>query len=57
MPKGVLMVGPPGVGKTLIAKAVAGEAGVPFFYQSGSSFVEYVGMGAKRVRELFQKLK
>ncbi|WP_038814030.1 AAA family ATPase, partial [Campylobacter jejuni] len=58
MPKGVLMVGPPGVGKTLIAKAVAGEAGVPFFYQSGSSFVEiYVGMGAKRVRELFSKAK
>ncbi|XAK33619.1 ATP-dependent metallopeptidase FtsH/Yme1/Tma family protein [Campylobacter coli] len=58
MPKGVLMVGPPGVGKTLIAKAVAGEAGVPFFYQSGSSFVEiYVGMGAKRVRELFSRAK
>lgn len=58
MPKGVLMVGPPGVGKTLIAKAVAGEAGVPFFYQSGSNFVEiYVGMGAKRVRELFSRAK
>lgn len=58
MPKGVLMIGPPGVGKTLIAKAVAGEAGVPFFYQSGSSFVEiYVGMGAKRVRELFNRAK
>ena len=58
MPKGVLMVGPPGVGKTLVAKAVAGEAGVPFFYQSGASFVQiYVGMGAKRVHELFLKAK
>ena len=58
LPKGVLLVGPPGVGKTLISKAVAGEAGVPFFYQSGASFVHiYVGMGAKRVSELFQKAK
>src|ERR671916_3116017 len=57
-PKGVLLVGAPGTGKTLLARAVAGEAGVPFFFMSGSEFVEmFVGLGAARVRELFNQAK
>ena len=56
IPKGVLLAGPPGTGKTLLVRAVAGEAGVPFFYLSGSDFVElFVGLGAARVRELFEE--
>ncbi|RRD64679.1 ATP-dependent zinc metalloprotease FtsH [Fretibacterium sp. OH1220_COT-178] len=58
LPKGILLVGPPGTGKTMLARATAGEAGVPFFYITGSSFVEmFVGVGAARVRDLFEQAK
>lgn len=58
MPKGVLLVGSPGTGKTLLARAMAGEASVPFYSLSGSEFVEmFVGVGASRVRDLFEQAK
>jgi AFG3 family protein len=58
LPKGALLAGPPGTGKTMLAKACAGEAGVPFYYTSGSEFVEmYVGIGASRIRDLFKEAK
>jgi cell division protease FtsH len=58
LPRGVLLVGPPGTEKTLLARAVAGEAGVPFFYVNGSEFIQlFVGMSAQRVRELFDEAK
>ena len=58
IPRGALLVGPPGTGKTVLARAIAGEAGVPFFTISGSDFVEmFVGVGASRVRDMFEQKK